>query len=417
MKILVIGSGGREHALVWKLQQSPKVEKIYCAPGNAGTSAMAENVDINVEDLESLANFAQNNKVDLTVVGPELPLVLGITDLFQERGLTVFGPNRECAQFEGSKAYTKKFLEKHAIPTAAYKEFHQLEEALDAVDDFGYPLVVKADGLAAGKGVIIAQNRKEAVEALEDMMAKSVFGASGERVVLEEFLEGTEASVLCFVDGKRIVPMESARDYKRIGDKDEGPNTGGMGTYSPNQLFNEDFQVVMEREILRPIEKGFMEEGLDFRGVLFIGLMIKDDQPKVLEFNVRFGDPETESVLMRMDCDLVDVMGKVLKGDLSKDDLAWKKEAAACVVLASGGYPDQYEKGMEILGLDQVEDVVVFHCGTKILDQKTVTNGGRVLAVTALGADLETARDTVYREIPKISFNGMQYRTDIGQME
>lgn len=416
MKILVVGSGGREHALVWKIKQSPKVEEIFCAPGNAGTEKIASNVNISVEDLEGLADFAQEQQVDLTVVGPEVPLVLGIADVFAKRGLKIFGPNGECSQFEGSKAYTKKFLMKHDIPTAAYKEFHDLKDALACVDDFGYPLVVKADGLAAGKGVVIAQNKNEAVEALENMMEKAVFGASGETVVLEEFLTGIEASVLCFVDGKRLVPMESARDYKRIGDNDEGLNTGGMGTYSPNQLFDEEFQKIMERDILRPIEEGFAKENLDFRGVLFIGLMIENKQPKVLEFNVRFGDPETESVLMRMDSDIVDVMLKSVDGNLSEDDLKWKEESAVCVVLASGGYPEAYEKGKEITGLDQVENAVVFHCGTKRVDDKVLTNGGRVLAVTALGSDLEAARNTVYGEIQKISFEGMQYRKDISQI-
>lgn len=416
MKILVIGSGGREHALVWKIKQSPKVTEIFCAPGNAGTDGIAVNVDIPVENLEGLADFAQEKEIDLTVVGPEVPLVMGITDVFKKRGLKVFGPDEKCSQFEGSKAYTKKFLIKHDIPTAAYKEFHQLKDALASVDEFGYPLVVKADGLAAGKGVVIAQNREEAVEALENMMEKAVFGASGETVVLEEFLTGIEASVLCFADGTRLVPMESARDYKRIGDNDEGLNTGGMGTYSPNQLFNDEFQAIMEKEILEPIEKGFAQEGLDFRGVLFIGLMIENNQPKVLEFNVRFGDPETESVLMRMESDLVDVMCKAVDGNLTKEDLKWNDESAVCVVLASGGYPEAYEKGKEITGLDQVEDVVVFHCGTKLVDGKVLTNGGRVLAVTALGADLEAARNKVYGEIGKISFEGMQYRKDISQI-
>lgn len=415
MKILVIGSGGREHALVWKLKQSPKVKEIYCAPGNGGTQSIATNVAIDVDDLNGLVEFAEREAIDLTVVGPELPLVLGIVDLFQGRGLAVFGPNKRCAQFEGSKAFTKKFLEKYHIPTAAYGEYHQLEEAIAHVDDFGFPLVVKADGLAAGKGVIIAQNREEALDALTDMMEKAVFGASGDTVVLEDFLEGTEASVLCFVDGTRIIPMESARDYKRIGDGDQGPNTGGMGTYSPNLLFQEEFLRIMEREILSPIQKGFDEEAFDFRGVLFIGLMIKDNHPKVLEFNVRFGDPETESVLLRMESDLLDVLLKVVEGNLNPQDLVWKKESAVCVVLAAGGYPEQYEKGKVITGIEETKDVIVFHCGTKMSGDAVLTNGGRVLAVAALGENLESARTTVYREVEKIHFEGMQYRKDISE--
>jgi phosphoribosylamine--glycine ligase len=416
MKVLVIGSGGREHALAWKISQSPKVDKIYCAPGNAGTADLAENVDIKVDDIEALADFAQKESIDLTVVGPELPLVMGISDEFNKRNLAVFGPDKICSQFEGSKAFTKKFLMKYKIPTAEYGEYDHIQDAIKDIDKYGYPVVIKADGLAAGKGVVIAENKDVALDALNDMMKKRVFGDSGKVVVLEEFLEGIEASVLCFVDGKSIIPMESAQDYKRIFDGDKGLNTGGMGTYSPNRLFDFKFEETMKKEILDPVMRGLLMEGMDFRGVLFIGLMIKDGKPKVLEFNVRFGDPETESVLLRMESDIVDIFEKVVKGELSKEDLKWKLDKAVCVVLASGGYPGDYEKGKDIKGIDQVKEAIVFHCGTKkAAGGKILTDGGRVLAVSALGKDLGEAAKKVYNEIEKISFEGMQYRKDISK--
>jgi phosphoribosylamine--glycine ligase len=415
MKVLVVGSGGREHALVWKIVQSPKVKKVYCAPGNAGTASQAENVDINVDDITALADFAQKENIDLTVVGPELPLVLGISDEFNKRGLAVFGPDKVCSQFEGSKAFTKKFLMKYDIPTAAYGEYDDIRNAISDIDKYGYPVVIKADGLAAGKGVIIAETKDIALKALEDMMEKQVFGDSGKVVVLEEFLEGIEASVLCFVDGKKIIPMESAQDYKRIFDGDKGLNTGGMGTYSPNRLFDNELEETMKKEILEPIMEGLLSEGMDFRGVLFIGLMIKNGKPKVLEFNVRFGDPETESVLLRLESDIVEIFEKVVRGNLSPNDLKWKSDKAVCVVLASGGYPGEYEVGKEIKGIDGVDGAIVFHCGTKAADGKVVTDGGRVLAVSATGEDLKKAAEKVYGEINKISFEGMQYRKDISK--
>ncbi|SHF03954.1 phosphoribosylamine--glycine ligase [Alkalibacter saccharofermentans] len=415
MKVLVVGSGGREHALVWKIVQSPKVKKVYCAPGNAGTASQAENVDIKVDDITALADFAQKENIDLTVVGPELPLVLGISDEFNKRGLAVFGPDKVCSQFEGSKAFTKKFLMKYDVPTAAYGEYDDIQNAVSDIDKYGYPVVIKADGLAAGKGVIIAETKDVALEALEDMMEKQVFGDSGKVVVLEEFLEGIEASVLCFVDGKKIIPMESAQDYKRIFDGDKGLNTGGMGTYSPNRLFDHGLEETMKKEILEPIMKGLLSEGMDFRGVLFIGLMIKNGKPKVLEFNVRFGDPETESVLLRLESDIVEIFEKVVRGNLSPNDLKWKSDKAVCVVLASGGYPGDYEVGKEIKGIDEVDGAIVFHCGTKTVDGKVVTDGGRVLAVSATGEDLKKAAEKAYGEINKISFEGMQYRKDISK--
>ena len=415
MNILVIGSGGREHALVWKLSQSPRVEKIYCAPGNPGIGQLAHCADISVEDLEALASFALENAVDLTVVGPEVPLVLGICDTFEEKGLKVIGPNRACSQFEGSKAFTKKFLEKYNIPTAAYREYTDLDAALKGLDEFDVPVVVKADGLAAGKGVVIAETKDVARQALKEMMGDLSFGEAGKKVVLEEFLKGTEASILCFVDGKSIVPMESAQDYKRIGDNDQGNNTGGMGTYSPNRLFDSNLNEIVRREVLDPIIKGFKSEGLDYKGILFIGLMIEDDEPKVLEFNVRFGDPETQSVLVKLESDLIDIFESMINGTLSSQEINWSSKSAVTVVLASGGYPESYEKGKVIRGLDQVENSIVFHAGTKEKEGKILTDGGRVLGITSTGETIEQARNKAYEDVKKISFEGMQYRTDIAK--
>ena len=417
MKVLVIGSGGREHVLAWKIAQSPRVDKIYCAPGNGGMAQIAECVDLSVEDIDGCLKFAKDNAIDLTVVGPEVPLVMGMTDAFQKEGLRVFGPNARCAEFEGSKAFTKDFLERHHIPTAAYKEYTDLEAVLADLGIYGYPMVIKADGLAAGKGVLIAENEQEARDGVNMIMGDKEFGAAGDKVVVEEFLTGREASILCFVDGQTIVPMESAQDYKRAYDNDEGLNTGGMGTYSPNVLFDDAaLKQRIQDDILTPIIEGFKADGMDFKGVLFIGLMIEDGVPKVLEFNVRFGDPEAQSVLMRMDSDLVDIMEACIEGRLADCNIAWKNEAAVTVVLASGGYPGPYEKGLEITGIDQVEGCEVFHAGTAIKDGKLVTAGGRVLCVSALGENREAARQKVYSQIDKIHFDGARYRKDIARM-
>lgn len=413
MNILVIGSGGREHALVWKISQSSRVEKIYCAPGNPGIGQLAQCVNISVEDLDGLVSFAVENAVDLTVVGPEVPLVLGICDKFEEKGLKVIGPNKICSQFEGSKAFTKKFLEKYDISTAVYREYTDLDSALKGLDEFDLPVVVKADGLAAGKGVIIAETKDIARQTLKEMMGDLSFGEAGTKVVLEEFLSGTEASILCFVDGKNIVPMESAQDYKRIGDNDQGNNTGGMGTYSPNRLFDSHLNEIVKREVLDPIIKGFKDEGLDYKGILFIGLMIEENKPKVLEFNVRFGDPETQSVLVRLETDIVDIFESMIKGTLSTQEIKWSNKSAVTIVLASGGYPDRYEKGKVITGLEQIENSIVFHAGTKEKEGKIITDGGRVLGVTSIGDTTEEARDKAYEDVKKISFEGMQYRRDI----
>ncbi len=415
MKILIVGGGGREHAIAWKLAQSQKVEKLYCAPGNAGIAEVAECVGIKAEDVAGICSFAKDNKIDLTVIGPEVPLSLGIVDALAERGLKAFGPNRKCAQLESSKSFTKAFLDRYSIPTAGYQEFTDIGELKKSIGIFGYPMVIKADGLAAGKGVVIAEDEAAAIEAIDQIMGDKIFGTAGDKIVVEEFLTGIEASVLCFVDGKTIVPMESAQDYKRIFDGDNGPNTGGMGTYSPSLIFNEVLENQIRERILEPTIKGFQKDGLNFKGVLFIGLMINDEGPKVIEFNNRFGDPETQSVLPRMKTDLVDIMSAVVEERLAEQTIEWSDRKAVCVVMASGGYPGDYEKGKKISGLRDVdEEIIVFHSGTKLSDFTIVTDGGRVLGVTALGDTHEEAREKAYANAARISFEGAQYRKDIG---
>ena len=417
MKVLVVGSGGREHTLVWKLKSSPRVNKIYCAPGNAGIGTLAELVDIPVEAIEELCAFAKENKIDLTIVGPEVPLVMGIVDVFQKEGLKVFGPNEQCAQLEGSKAFAKDFMERHQIPTARYAEYTDLGLAKNALGIYGYPMVIKADGLAAGKGVVIAQNEKDAVEALDQMMAEKKFGTAGDKVVIEEFLQGIETSILCFVDGKTIVPMASAQDYKRIYEEDQGPNTGGMGTYSPSYIYDDMLEKVVTETILTPVIEGFIRDGLEFKGVLFIGLMITHEGPRVLEFNTRFGDPETQTILTRLETDLIEIMESILEERLAEQRIQWSEQKTVCVVMAAGGYPESYEKGKVIGGLEELdEDVVVFHGGTKQVQKDTVTNGGRVLGVTAWGDTVEEARKKAYQNVERITFENMQYRKDIGKL-
>ena len=433
MKVLVVGGGGREHAICWKLAQSPKIDELYCAPGNAGIADVAVCVNIGAEDIEGICGFASAEKIDLAVIGPEVPLAMGITDELQKRGVKVFGPDRNCSQLEASKSFTKKFLAKHNIPTAGYKEFTDKDELLKAVGIYGYPMVLKADGLAAGKGVVIPENEADAVAAIEEMMGQKVFGSAADKVVVEEFLTGIEASMLCFVDENTIIPMESAQDYKRVFDGDKGPNTGGMGTYSPSLVFTPELETQIREQILEPTLKGFQEDGLKFKGVLFIGLMISEDGPKVIEFNNRFGDPETQSVLARLDSDLLDIFMAVADNRLADAEIKWSDKKAVCVVAASGGYPGSYEKGKLIRGLDDVDDdIIVFHAGTKFAempegskcagcaddcDMKTaaiLTSGGRVLGVTALGDTHEEARAKAYDNIARINFEGMQYRKDIG---
>lgn len=415
MKILIVGGGGREHAIAWKLAQSDKVDKLYCAPGNAGIAEIAACVAIKSENIAGICSFAKENSIDLTVIGPEVPLSLGIVDALEEAGLKAFGPNRKCAQLESSKSFTKAFLARHGIPTAGYKEFMDINDLKKSVGVFGYPMVIKADGLAAGKGVVIAENEKDALKAIDEIMGDKIFGIAGDKIVVEEFLTGIEASVLCFVDGKTIVPMESAQDYKRIFDEDNGPNTGGMGTYSPSLIFDEVLEAQIRERILEPTIKGFQLDGLDFKGVLFIGLMISEEGPKVIEFNNRFGDPETQSVLPRMKTDLSDIMYAVIEGRLAEQTIEWNEQKAVCVVMASGGYPGEYEKGKRISGLGDVDDdVIVFHSGSRTEDNAIVTDGGRVLGITALGDTHEAAREKAYQNVARVSFEGAQYRKDIG---
>lgn len=433
MKVLVVGSGGREHAICWKLRQSPKLDELYCAPGNAGIAKDAVCIDIKAEDIDGICAWAKANAIDLAVIGPEVPLAMGIVDALEAEGIKTFGPNKKCAQLEASKSFTKSFLARHNIPTAGYREFTDKDELLANVGLYGYPMVLKADGLAAGKGVVIPENEADAVAAIEEMMGEKVFGSAADKIVVEEFLTGVEASMLCFVDENSIIPMESAQDYKRIFDGDKGPNTGGMGTYSPSLLFTPELEAQIREEILEPTLAGFKKDGLDFKGVLFIGLMLSEEGPKVIEFNNRFGDPETQSVLMRLESDLLDIFMAVVENRLSDIEIKWSDERAVCVVLASGGYPGSYEKGKVISGLADVdEDVVVFHAGTKFApmpegskcaacedecDMKTgavVTSGGRVLGVTAMGKTHDEARAKAYDNAKRISFEGMQYRNDIG---
>jgi len=413
MKILVIGSGGREHAIASKLLESRLTEKLYCAPGNGGMAAIAECVDIAADDLDGLLAFAKDNEIGLTVVGPEAPLVAGIVDLFESEGLKVFGPNKAGAAFEGSKKLTKDFLVRYEIPTARYLATSSHEEARSFVEQHKYPLVIKADGLAAGKGVFICNSEAEALIALYDIMVAKKFGASGDSVVIEDYLEGVETSLLCFADGKILIPMRSSRDYKRAQDDDMGLNTGGMGAFSPNPIIDSRVAEKIDKQILTPIMKGFRAEGISYKGVLYVGLMISSGNPRVLEFNVRFGDPETQVLLPRLKSDLVKVMLSCSDGLLSPSELEWHEGGAVCVVLASGGYPGDYEKGKEITGLDEVSGVQVFHAGTKLSAGRLLTDGGRVLSVCARADAIEEARQAVYAAVEKIHFEGMQYRKDI----
>ena len=418
-KVLVIGSGGREHALVWQLKRSPQVEKVFCAPGNAGIAADAECVNIKVDELEKLADFAQSNAIDFTVVGPEAPLCAGIVDVFKSRDLAIFGPDKVAAQLEGSKDFAKKFMVKYNIPTAAYDTFTDPEKACKYIDeqfDAGVKgIVVKADGLAAGKGVLVAENRTGAKDFVKECF-NGAFGNAGTRVVIEEMLTGEEASILALTDGNTIIPLVSSQDHKRIFDRDRGPNTGGMGAYSPAPVVTDEVSARIDQEILQPFLKGINEEKLNFKGVIFCGLMIENGIPKVLEFNVRFGDPEIQPVMRRFEGDWYDVLRKTADGKLAEAELKWSKDAAVSVVIAAGGYPGKYESGNEITGLKEAADTgaVVFHCGTSEKDGKIVTSGGRVLGVSATGSSIRNAIYNAYYGVKPIAFKDMFYRKDIG---
>jgi phosphoribosylamine--glycine ligase len=418
MKVLVVGGGGREHALVWKIAQSPKVSKIYCAPGNAGISEQATIVPNKANDLNGLLEFALKEKVDLTVVGPEDPLTKGIVDLFESKGLSIFGSSKKAAEIEGSKVFAKEMMRKYRIPTGSYEIFGDPKEAKNYIRKVGTPVVVKADGLAAGKGVIVCNSVEEAFQSVDRIMVERIFGEAGNHLVVEEYLVGEEASYIAFTDGKVILPMASSQDHKPIFDGDKGPNTGGMGAYSPAPVVTDQVHERILEKILRPIIQGMGEEGRPYKGVLYAGLMIHDGHPRVLEFNARFGDPETQPVLMRMKGDIIPILEACMKGNLSGCEIEWDSRASVCVVMASRGYPGDYEKGKPIAGLKEVskmEGIFVFHAGTALKDGQMVTNGGRVLGITGLGKDIPRAIERTYEAVKKISWEGVHYRTDIGQ--
>jgi phosphoribosylamine--glycine ligase len=419
MKILVVGGGGREHALVWKLSQSNKVDQIFCAPGNAGIAGLATCVPIDSDDIFRLLEFARNEEIDLTIVGPEDPLVAGIVDIFQEAGLKIFGPNQAAAQIEGSKTFCKDLLKKYNIPTGDYASFDNLDDAIEYVYKKGAPIVVKANGLAAGKGVVVAQSVEEAENAINKIMRRKAFGEAGKEVIIEEFLEGEEASFLVFTDGDIVVPMVTSQDHKPVFDDDKGPNTGGMGAYSPAPVISEGLFRRIMNDIMIPTVKAMAAEGCKYRGILYAGLMIKDGIPRVLEFNARFGDPETQPILMRLKSDLLPILEACISGHLAKTIVEWDERPTVCVAMASGGYPGEYEKGKVISGLNlaaRLKDVMVFHAGTARNDEdRIITNGGRVLGVTAIADTIPEAIERAYNAVSKISWEGAHYRTDIGK--
>lgn len=415
MKVLVIGSGGREHAICYQLSKSPKVTEIHAIPGNPGISKIGTCHNASVEDLEYILEFVEENKIDLTVVGPEVPLCMGLADLLESHGHKVFGPCKNAAILEGSKSFSKDFMKRHHIPTANYANVDNYDDAVKELKNFSYPVVVKADGLAAGKGVVICETEDVALKTLKEFLTGGALDGAGKTVVLEEFLTGFECSLLCFTDSKTIIPMVSAKDHKQIFDGNIGPNTGGMGTVSPNPFMPNNMDEVLKEEILDPFMNGLKKDNIDFRGVIFIGLMIEAGHAKVLEFNVRFGDPETQVIMLRLESDLYDIMYATATSSLENIDIKWNNKVAGCVVLASEGYPGSYPKGLAITGIEDVsDDIIVFHAGTKLSDGKLVTNGGRVLNVCTLGDSLEEVRNKIYKEIEKINFDGKYYRKDIG---
>ncbi|MBN2332653.1 MAG: phosphoribosylamine--glycine ligase [Deltaproteobacteria bacterium] len=419
MKILVVGGGGREHALIWKIAQSNKVSRIFCAPGNAGIAQLATCLPIKANDIDGLLKFALEEEISLTVVGPEKPLTEGIVDRFSEHNLKIFGPSKLAAEIEGSKTFCKNLLQQYNIPSGYFASFDNIDDAIEYIYSKGAPIVVKADGLAAGKGVVVAQTVEEAEDAVHMIMRKKAFGEAGNRVVIEEFLEGEEASFLVFTDGDIVIPMVTSQDHKPIFDGDRGPNTGGMGAYSPAPVITDGLFRRIMNDIMIPTVKGMAAEGRKYRGVLYAGLMIKEGIPRVLEFNARFGDPEAQPLLMRLKSDLVPILEACITGHLAKTMVAWDERPAVCVVMASEGYPGSYEKGRVITGLstaEDLDDVMVFHAGTTMNEEgQVVNNGGRVLGVTALGPTIPKAINLCYRTVEKISWPGAQYRKDIGQ--
>ena len=418
MKILVVGGGGREHTLVWKVAQSPKVETIYCAPGNAGIAEDAECIPIKADEIKKLASFAHSRAIDLTLVGPELPLTLGIVEEFNRYGLRIFGPDKNAAIIEGSKLFAKDLMKKHNIPTADYASFDSPSEAMRYLKERGTPAVIKADGLAAGKGVIAVQSLDEAEKVIDSMLTQKIFGEAGNHIVIEDFLTGEEASFIVFTDGNTILPMPSSQDHKPIYDNDQGPNTGGMGAYSPAPVITTPLQKKIMDEVMTPVVRGMAEEGRRFKGILYAGLMINGEDIKVLEFNARFGDPETQPILMRMKTDLVPVFEAIVDEELHKTVIQWDERPSVCVVMAAKGYPGSYQKGTAIEGLQEtqsMQNVEVFHAGTALQDGRVVTNGGRVLGVTALGNTIKEAIDSAYSAVSHIHWDGAYYRKDIGK--
>lgn len=417
MRVLVVGSGGREHALVWKLSQSPEITQIYCAPGNGGIGQLAELVAIPATDIESLADFAQSKNIDLTVVGPEAVLVEGLVDVFQQKGLKVFGPNKAAAELEGSKAFSKKLMQQYGIPTAKYAVFDDVESAHEYVKQMGVPVVIKADGLCAGKGTILAHTLSEAYGAIDLMMVDRIFGPAGERILIEELIEGEEASIIVVTDGKSIVPMLASQDHKRLQDGDKGPNTGGMGAYAPAPVVTEDLWQEALENIVKPTIDAMASEGIPFKGVLYTGLMLTEEGPKVLEYNVRFGDPEIQAILPLLKSDLLSLLDDTVEGRLDPNSVKWHDRSCACVVLAAKGYPIDPEKGAVIEGLEELpvdSPVQVFHAGTRRDQDRFVTAGGRVLNVVGIGDNLDQALKSAYSGVESIRFDGMQYRKDIG---
>lgn len=414
MRVLVIGSGGREAAIAYALNKSSKVDELYCLPGNPGMGEIATLINGSVEDLDFILKTVEDLKIDFTVIGPEVPLCMGLADLFESHGHKVFGPTKVAATLEGSKAFSKDFMKRHNIPTAEYVEVDEYEKAVESLKNFTYPLVIKADGLAAGKGVVICEDEETALKTLKEFMLDKTLNNAGSKLVIEEFLKGFECSLLCFTDGETIIPMPTVKDHKQIYDNNKGPNTGGMGTVSPNP-FMPDFSKEMLDSILIPFINGLKEDNMDYRGVIFIGLMIKDNKAKVLEFNVRFGDPETQSIMLRLESDLFDIMYATSTKNLKDISVKWNDDTVCTLVLASGGYPGSYPKGLEIKNLDKLDnDIIVFHAGTKIVDNKLLTNGGRVLNICAKGNNLQEARAKVYKAAEVIDFEGKYYRKDIG---
>ena len=416
MKVLVLGSGGREHALVWKIAQSSKVEKIYCAPGNGGIEQIAEIPKLDANNNDDVLSFVKENNIDLTVVGPEAYLVNGVVDVLEDASYKAFGPRKAAAELEASKIFTKEFLKKYDIPTGDFEKFDSAENALEYLESYeNYPVVIKADGLAGGKGVVICESKESAQKSIKEMMLEDKFGNAGSKIIIEEFLDGNEISILTFVDGETLIPMELAKDYKKVGDNDEGLNTGGMGCISPNPNVTAEMEDRCKDEILNPVLDAIKKENMDFRGVLFVGIIYTNSGPKVLEFNVRFGDPETQVVLPRMKSDIIDVFLATINRDLKNIKLDWDSEQVCTVVMAAPGYPESYPKGMEISGLDNTDNFTVFHSGTKSENGKILTSGGRVLNITAKGKDSEAAIQNAYNGISKINFDGAYFRTDIGK--